>query len=75
MLQSCTKFYQTASKTNHQLNNNSRQWPGGLREALSAPRPGGLREALSINHLVELMRLCMDMYEHVYNSAFVFFFT
>ena len=34
MLQSCTKFYQTASKTNHQLNNNSRQWPGGLREAL-----------------------------------------
>ena len=52
MLQCCTKFYQTASKTNHQLNNNSRQWPGGLREALSEPRPGGLREALSINQQI-----------------------
>ena len=32
-VESWTKFHTSTSNTNHQLNNNWRQWPGWLREA------------------------------------------
>ena len=60
LFQNASKSYKILAKTsntNHQLNNNSRQWPGGLREALSIQHFDGTSPKLNPK---EGQKRCLD---------------